>query len=84
VSLLTYTTKVSQAELKKYVDSCHPVVANVCLVIFLSHPKIFLLRKVRGGSHWVLITGSTGNLNVWEVNDPGTRPFPPLSLSNED
>jgi len=54
VSMLTYTTKVSQAELKKYVDSCHPVVVNV-----------------RGGSHWVLITASTGNLNVWQVNDPG-------------
>jgi len=54
VSMLTYTTSVSQAELKKYVDSCHPVVVNV-----------------RGGSHWVLITASTGNLNVWQVNDPG-------------
>ena len=22
-----------------------------------------------------MITGSTGNLNVWEVNDPGTHPL---------
>jgi len=54
VSMLSYTQKMDVSELKRYVDSCHPVVVNV-----------------RGGTHWVLITGSTADPKVWKVNDPG-------------
>jgi len=32
------------------------------------HP---IVVNVRGGSHWVLITGATSDPNVWRVNDPG-------------
>ena len=29
-----------------------------------------VVANVRGGSHWVLITGSTSQSSVWKVNDP--------------